>query len=104
MGTDSLHPSVCRENALNALTEIRAYHSDFRTLVVGAFDRLDKLVDEFRSQKIEQEQAQPGPEREMMQDQIDQLARLAHDLAQSVAEHKQLTANRLHAQPKEAAT
>ena len=94
MPTDLSHPSTCRNNALNALVEIRACHDDLRTFVAGAFDRLDKLVDELRALETVQEQTQRQAERETMQEQIDQLTRLATELAQSVAEQKRLTSER----------
>jgi ribosome assembly protein YihI (activator of Der GTPase) len=91
MPSDLLNPSVCRENALNALAEIRACHGDLRTYVAGAFDRLDGLVEELGTQKTDEEQTQRQVDQASMQEQIDRLARLATELAQSVAEQKRLT-------------
>jgi len=104
MPTDLLHPSNCRENALLALIEIRACYGDLRTFVAGAFDRLDALVEELRTQQTVHERTQRQAEQETLQEQIDQLARLASDLAQSIAENKQLASKREPAQPKEAET
>ena len=104
MSTDLLHPSNCRENALLALIDIRACYGDLRTFVAGAFDRLDTLVEELRTQTTVHERTQRQVEHETLQDQIDQLARLASDLAQSVAEHKGLASKQDRAQPKEAET
>lgn len=92
MHAQMLHPPVCRENALNALTEIRACHEDIQAFVTGAFDRLDNLVDELRGHTTTPLNIARQAERETMQEQIDQLAKLATELAHSVAEHKQLTA------------
>jgi hypothetical protein len=103
MPTDLLHPSNCREDALNALAEIRACHGDLRTFVARAFDRLDAVVEELRTQRTVHDRTNRQAEQEDLQEQIDQLSRLASDLAHSVAEHKQLTA-RDHAQPEEAET
>jgi hypothetical protein len=96
MRTESLHPSIYRENALNALIEIRACYAESQAFVDGAFDRIERLIDEVRAQKPPRAptKAQPPSERDTMQDQIDQLARLATELAHSVAEHKQMSDRR----------
>lgn len=93
MPIDLSHPSICRENVLNALGEVRACRGDLWTYVAGAFDRLDKLVEDIGAQKGTQEPTQRRAEQDSMQVQIDQLAQLATELARSVAEHRQLTPN-----------
>jgi hypothetical protein len=97
MSTDSPHPSVCRENALNALIEIRECYSDLRAFLAAAFDRLDELADELGARSAMHEHGRPKTDQEIMQEQIDQLTRLTSELALSVAEHKQLTFRRDHA-------
>ena len=50
MSAELLNPSVYRENALNALIEIRACHDELRTFLAGTFDRLDEVVDKLRTE------------------------------------------------------
>jgi hypothetical protein len=92
MPSELLQPSVYRENALNALVEIRACYGDMQKFVAGAFDRLNGLVAELGLSELPKGQTRLRVEREAMQDQIDQLAQLANELAQSVAEHRRLSA------------
>jgi hypothetical protein len=101
MPTDPSHPTICRENALNALIEIRSCYSDLRTFVAGAFDRLDTLAKELGTLETGSGQRRRKTEQEMMQEQIDQLTRLASELALSVAEQKRLTFKQNHAQSEE---
>jgi hypothetical protein len=98
MPTDLLHASNCRENALNALGEIRACYSDLHTFVAGVFDRLDTVVEELRSEISAHESTKWQQEQSTLQIQIDRLSLLTADLAQSVAEQKHLTAEREHVQ------
>jgi hypothetical protein len=104
MPTDLLQPSNCRENAMNALAEMRACYSDLRTFATGMFDRLDAVVEELRSEIAGQEWTKWQAEQDTLQEQIDRLAQLAADLAQSVAEQKQLTTKREHAPPERTET
>ena len=71
MPTELSHPSTCRDDALNALVEIRACHVDLRTYVAGAFERLDRLVEQLRAQKSTSSQGISHTEQEAMQAQID---------------------------------
>jgi hypothetical protein len=102
MPTELSHPSIYRENALNALIEIRACYGEVRTFVAGAFDRLDELIEELGTPQAVRGQLGGRAEREAMQGQIDRLVQMAHELAASVAEHIQLPVDHDHAQPKEA--
>jgi hypothetical protein len=103
MPTEPLRPSVCRENVAHALAEIRACYGDVRTYVAGAFERLDKLVEEAGAQTAREPTARQ-PEQAAIQEQIDQLARLAAQLTQSAVEHKRMTFNRSEAEREEANT
>lgn len=89
---------------MNALIEIRSCYSDLRNFVAAAFDRLDALAAELGTQKTGSDQRRRKTEQEMMQEQIDQLTRLASELALSVAEQKQLTFKHNHALPEEVKT
>jgi hypothetical protein len=102
MSSESLHPSVYRENAVSALVEIRACYGDMQKFVAGAFDRLGEVVAELGSSELPKGQTKKRAEREAMQDQIAQLAQLANDLAQSVAEHKRGSSAQQPARPNEA--
>ena len=88
MSAESLSPSVCREDALNALTEIRACRGELQAFLAATFDRLDSLIDRLQTERPGQEQSGPQTEAGTLQNQIDQLARLATDLAQSVAKRE----------------
>jgi hypothetical protein len=78
------NPSACREEALNALIEIRPCHDELRTFLAETFDRLDEVVGGLRQQKPEPAQVERRPDPDAMQDQIDHLARLVNDLAKTV--------------------
>jgi hypothetical protein len=85
MSVELQHPSVYREEALNALIEIRACHDELKAFLAGVFDRLDDLL----LTKSLAAEAAPAPaespgERDAMQMQIDQLTRLVSDLARTV--------------------
>jgi hypothetical protein len=102
MPTDLLHPSDCQEQASNALGEIRACYGDLQTFVAGVFDRLDAVVEELRSEMSAHEWTKWQAEQSTLQVQIDRLALLASDMAQSIAEQKHLTVERERAQPEKA--
>jgi hypothetical protein len=102
MPTELSHPSIYRENALNALIEIRACYGEVRTFVGSAFDRLDEMIEELGTPPTTRGQTGGRAEREAMQDQIDRLVQLAHELAASVADHVQRPVDHDHARPQEA--
>jgi hypothetical protein len=104
MPTELSHPFMYREKALNALVEIRACYSDMQAFVAAAFDRLDKLVDELGTPNLAAKVTKWSAEQDSMQEQIDRLARLANDLAESVAEQKRVSVKPNHAQPEELET
>ena len=45
------NPSAYREDALNALIEIRACHDELRTFLAETFDRLDEVLDRLRNEE-----------------------------------------------------
>jgi hypothetical protein len=94
MSAELLNPSVSREDALDALVEIRACHDELQAFLTATFDRLDDLVDKLRANQTGQTQVKRRMEGETLQDRIDQLARLAAELAQSVAERERLAAGK----------
>ena len=75
----------------DALAEIRTGHGELQTYISGMFDRLDGLAGEALDSKIAQDCAVGHAEQEALQEQIDRLASLAAELAQSVADQKQLS-------------
>jgi hypothetical protein len=104
MPTELSHASIYRENALNALIEIRACYGEVRTFVAGAFDRLDELIEELGTPPVTRGQTGGRAEHEAMRGQIDRLVQLAHELAASVADHMQRPVDHNHARPEEAET
>jgi hypothetical protein len=92
MSAELLNPTAYREDALNALIEIRACHDELQEFLAAAFDRLDALVGKLRTERGEQGEVQRQPEGGTLQNQIDLLARMAAELAQSVAERERETA------------
>jgi hypothetical protein len=84
MSVGHSNPSACREEALNALTEIRACHDELRTFLAETFDRLDEVVGKLRQQEPAAAQVERRADPDVMQDQIDHLTRLVSDLAQTV--------------------
>jgi hypothetical protein len=78
------NPSVCRENALNALLEIRACHDELRTFLADTFDRLDEVVGKLRNLEPAPAHVERHADADAMQDQIDHLTRLVTDLARTV--------------------
>jgi hypothetical protein len=109
MSSASVNPSAYREDALNALTEIRACHDELRTFLADTFDRLDNIVNRLRhpaavpivAQEVV-ENVEPPVDRDMMQDQMDYLTRLVTDLANSVKEREPTTAGKNGAKPQPA--
>ncbi len=94
MSVDLLNPSIRGEKAKNALAEIRACSGELQAFVNGEFDRIEALADEIVARQTSHDQTRHQAERKMMQDQIDQLARVAADVAELVAEQKQLSGKR----------
>ena len=94
MSAELLNLSVSREDALNALIEIRACHDELQTFLAATFSRLDDLVDKLRAEQPGQEQVERRTDGGSLQDRIDQLARLAAELAQSMTEREPLAAAR----------
>ena len=84
MSAASLNPSVCREDALNALSEIRACHDELRTFVGETFDRLDDVVSRLRRQAPVPPPVERRADPDVMQGQIDHLTRLVSELAHTV--------------------
>jgi hypothetical protein len=99
MSAASSNPLACREDALNALGEIRACHDEMRAFLTETFDRLDDVVSKLRHPQNPPEVAAPrraapkevAPEyaelpadQDMMQDQMEYLTRLVTDLANTV--------------------
>ena len=74
----------------DALAETRTGLGELQSSISQMFDRLDELVDERLGSRTAQQCAVGRAEQEAIQEQIDRLALLAAELAQSVAEQKQL--------------
>ena len=72
----------------DALAELQACHDEFQTFVADMFDKLDGLAGEFLGTEIRQDDALPEPQRESLQSQIDRLAALTAELAQSLASQR----------------
>lgn len=94
MSVDLLNSSIRGENARNALAEIRACAGELQAFVAGEFDRIEALADEIIARQTSRDQTRHRAERKMMQDQIDQLARVAAEVAELVAEQKRLSGKR----------
>jgi hypothetical protein len=104
MSAQLLNPSACREDALNALIEIRACRDELQTFLEAAFDRLDHLVDGLRSERSGQGEVKHPTDGGTLQNQIDLLARMAAELAQSVAKRGPRTAGQSRTRSQEAET
>jgi hypothetical protein len=91
----SAGPLAHRENAQNALAEIRAWNDELQKFMVDEFNRLDELVDALLAQQASLEQAHRQSEREMLQEQIDKLAQVATELAKTLAEQRRLAGGRV---------
>ena len=74
----------------DVLAETRTGLGELQTCITEMFDRLDGLVDERLGSRSAQQCAVGRAEQEAIQEQIDRLASLAAELAQSVAEQKRL--------------
>ena len=98
------NPSECRENALNALIEIRACHDELRTFLADTFDRLDEVLGKLRSQEPAPAHVEWHADPDAMQDQIDHLTRLVTDLARTVKTPEQTTVGNNGASSSEAET
>jgi hypothetical protein len=73
-----------------ALAEIRACSDELQTFVSGVFDHLDGLTDQLRKCEFAREQSQQQADRETVQGEIDRLSAVAAQLAEMMAEQKQL--------------
>jgi hypothetical protein len=76
--------------ASEALADIRAYPGGLQTFVLGVFDQLDGLTDELLARELARQQVQRQAERDVLQGQIDRLASVAAELAEAVAEQKEM--------------
>jgi hypothetical protein len=83
--------SAGRSCVREALAEIRAGHGDLQTHILGMFDRLDGLADQLLGSKAARDCAAGQADQDALQGQIDRLASLAAELAQSVADQKRMT-------------
>lgn len=83
MSAVSPNSSVCRQDALSALAEIRACQEELQTFLAETFDRLDEVVGRLRRQgPVARTERCADPN--VMQDQIDHLTQLVNDLARTV--------------------
>ena len=90
-----MHPELPNQPAgwngvRNALAETRTGLGELQTYITGMFDRLDGLADERLGSRSAQHCAVDHAEQEAFKEQIDRLASLAAELAESVAEQKRL--------------
>jgi hypothetical protein len=90
MLTDSTDQSPGWGCAKKALEEIRACPGDLRALFLGAFDQLDELADKLIAQELARQHTERQTERDVLGGQIERLASLASELAESVAAQKKL--------------
>jgi RNA polymerase-interacting CarD/CdnL/TRCF family regulator len=90
MAVESSNRSGGSNCAGGALAAIRACSDDLQTFVFGVFDQLEGLTDQLLARELDWQQTQRQTEREALQGQIDRLASVAAELAQTVAEQKQL--------------
>ena len=84
MSAASPNQSACREDALNALVEIRACQDELRTFLADTFDRLDEVVGRLRHREPALADIEPHATPDAMQGQIDHLTRLVNELAHTV--------------------
>jgi uncharacterized coiled-coil protein SlyX len=84
----------CEKHAQDALTEIRACCGEIQTFMDGEYDRLDALADELLIRHTVHEQAERRVEQELIQNQMDRLVEMMAEVAETVAEQKQLGAKR----------
>jgi len=92
MSVESANQSDDDGGVQNALTEIRASEAELQTFLDGLFDRLEGLADGLPVQEVARRQVQRETDRAALDDQIERLAALADELAESVAQHKRLSA------------
>jgi hypothetical protein len=76
--------------AREALAEIRACPGELQTFVSGVFDQLDGLTNQLLRHERTLRQTQRQAERESVQGEIDRLSAVAAQLAEMMAEQKQL--------------
>ena len=74
--------------AAEALAEIRACPDKLRRFVAEVFDQLDGLTDELLARESADRQFQRQVEREALEAQIDQLASVVAELAESMGGRK----------------
>jgi hypothetical protein len=72
----------------DALAELQACHDEFQTFVADMFDEIDGLAGELLGSPVTCNDALPEPQRESLQSQIDRLAALTAELAQSMASQR----------------
>ncbi len=92
MSVESSNQSAEAGGVQDALAEIRASHAELQTFFEGLFDRLDGLADGLLDQEVANRQPQRDTDRATLDDQIERLAALAAELAESVAQQKKITA------------
>ena len=80
----SSRPGKCN-CAKEALAEIRACPGELQTFVSGVFDQLDSLTNQLLRHELTRRQAQ----HESVQGEVDRLAAVAAQLAETMAEQKQ---------------
>jgi hypothetical protein len=83
-----------RDILCHALAELRAGHDDLQALVSEIFDRLNGVADEFLGRKDVRGQPSQQAEWETLQREIDRLASLAAEMANSAANQKRPTTPR----------
>ena len=76
--------------ARDALADIQASAGETQTLVLNALDELDGLAGELLAQQRVLEHVQRHDGQDVLQGQIDRLASVANELAEALAEQKQL--------------
>jgi hypothetical protein len=94
MSAELSNRSVPASPAQDALAEMRDCQHELQTFVTGLFDRLEGLAKELLAQETTPQQAPRQMDRNLMQNELSQLAAVATDLADLVAEQKRLLANR----------
>ena len=78
--------------AQEALGEIRAYPDMLQGLVSRIFDELDSVVDQLLAGEAVRQQTQRQAEHDALQGQIDRLAVVVAQLAETAAQQERLTA------------
>jgi hypothetical protein len=74
----------------DALAEIRAYPDTVQTFVSSVLDQLSRMTDELLARDLAQHKAHSQSEREALRNQIDRLASVVAELAETVSEERQL--------------